>query len=129
MATLAEVLQGLPRVSGGEAVRRTKTASALNTYGDHARALAAAIRQVPEPQVSWASLNAVKTAGFRNPPPELGDFHPEVDDALPGAPLRKLANAARAAEDARAVQLYKQSSLALRAVRGLTLLRERIARP
>jgi len=128
MATLAEVLQSLPRVDGGEAAHVTKTA-ARNSYGDHVRALAEAIRQVPEPQISLASLNAVKTAGFRNAPPEIAGVDAEVDNTLPGAPLRKLASAARVVEDERAVLLYKKSALALRAMRGLTLLRERIARP
>lgn len=128
MATLAEVLQSLPRAIGSEPARLTKTASPRNTYGDHVRALAEAVRQLPEPQLSWSVLNAVKTAGFRNPPP-VGEYdNLAVDDTRPGAPLRKLANAARAMEDERAIQLYKKASLALRAVRGLTLLRERIAR-
>lgn len=126
MPTLDEVLRTLPRAPRPA----TKTASALpETVSGQVRALAGALRDLPEPQITWASLNAVKTAGFRSPPPAPPAREVPGDDDRPGTPLRKLAHAVRSAEDSRAVRLFEKSALALRAVRGLTLLRERISSP
>ena len=126
MPTLDEVLSSLPRAS----VWASKTASALpESVGGQVRALADAMRALPEPPISWASLNAVKTAGFRSAPPVPPTRELNADDARPGTSLRKLAHAVRSAEDANAVRLFEKSALALRAVRGRTLLRERISSP
>lgn len=126
MPTLDEVLRTLPRA----ARPASKTASVLpETVSGQVRALAGALRDLPEPQITWASLNAVKSAGFRSPPPSPAAQEAPKDDDRPGASLRKLAHAVRSAEDSRAVQLFEKSALALRAVRGLTLLRERISSP
>jgi len=125
--TLDEVLRGLPRapatvkVAGAEGGRPASYAAAT-------RKLAALIREIPEPEVSWASLNAVKVAGYRNPPPPLAQVSMDAEDARPGAPLRKIAQLLRTQEDARAVHLFEKSATALKAIRGLTLLRERVTR-
>ena len=72
--------------------------------------------------------NAVKVAGYRNPPPPLAQVSMDAEDARPGAPLRKIAQLLRTQEDARAVHLFEKSATALKAIRGLTLLRERVTR-
>lgn len=125
MPSLEEVLRTLPRAQKTS----TKTAaSAPQTTADHVRAVAGALREIPEPAVSWGSLNAVKEAGFRSAPPSLPEPGPTPsEDTQPGADLRKLAQAVRTLEDQRALQVFEKSALALRAVRGLTLLRERTA--
>ena len=126
MPTLDEVLRTLPRAPE----QTTKTASALpDSVSGQVRAVAETLRALPDPEISWASLNAVKTAGFRSAPPSLPDSVFPEDDERPGAPLRKLAHAVRCVENTRAVQLFEKSALALRAVRGLTLLHERISSP
>jgi len=126
MPTLDETLRTLPRASRPT----TKTASVLpESLAGQVRALAGALRDLPEPRITWGSLNAVKMAGFRSPPPAPPAREVPEDDDRPSAPLRKLAHAVRSAEDLRAVQLFEKSALALRAVRGLTLLRERISSP
>jgi hypothetical protein len=124
--TIDDVLRDLPR-----APATVKVASVLGdgpvTYGAMARKLAELVRAVPEPEVSWASLYAVKEAGyrasFRAPATDL-----EVDESRPGAPLRKLAHTIRQQDNLRAVQLFQKSAAALKAIRGLTLLRERTSR-
>lgn len=126
MLTLDEALRNLPRAPS----RATKTASVVpDSPAGQVRALAEAVRAIPAPRVTWASLNAVKEAGFRQAPPTPPTRDAPVEDDRAGLPLRKLAHALRCEEDARAVHLYKQSALALRALRGLTLLRERISSP
>jgi hypothetical protein len=124
--TIDDVLRDLPR-----APATVKIASALGdgpvTYGAMARKLAELVRAVPDPEVSWASLYAVKEAGYRAslraPVTEI-----EVDESQPGAQLRKLAHTIRQQDNLRAVQLFQKSASALKAVRGLTLLRERTSR-
>lgn len=126
MLTIDEALKGLPRATQ---VTKTATVTHADTPAGFARALAGALRQSPEPEVSWASLNAVKTAGFRTAPPALPVREAPADDERAGTALRKLAHAVRCSEDARAVQFFEKNACALRAVRGLTLLRERTQSP
>ena len=125
--TIDEVLNDLPRAPG-----RAKTAHATLsgpvTYGSLTRKLAALVREVPEPVISWESLYAVKTAGYRSPAPSPGVHSTDDDDTRPGAPLRKMASVVRGYEDARAVAFFEKNAQALKAVRGLTLLRELVSR-
>jgi hypothetical protein len=123
--TLDEVLRGLPRapatvkVAGAEGGRPA-------TYAAATRKLAALIREIPEPEVSWARGGG--GLRYRNPPPPLAQVSMDAEDARPGAPLRKIAQLLRTQEDARAVHLFEKSATALKAIRGLTLLRERVTR-
>jgi hypothetical protein len=126
MPTLEEALRTLPRTT----VRKPKIASTVpETPAEQIRALANALRELPEPTITWQSLNAVKTAGFRSPPPRPSLQEIPEDSDHPGALLRKLAHAIRTTEDLRAVKLFEKSALALRAIRGLTLLREQVSSP
>jgi hypothetical protein len=125
--TIDDVLRDLPRAPAA-----TKVASAALegpiTYGGLARKLAELLRNVPEPEVSWTSLYAVKAAGYRSAPPMAPTHATDVDETLPGAPLRKMANAVRDQENVRAVAFFQKNANALKAIRGLTLLREQVSR-
>jgi len=125
--TIDDVLRDLPR-----AAPETKVASLSIegpvTYGALTRKLAELVRAIPEPEITWASLYAVKTAGFRSAPPAVESYSTEVDESLPGAPLRKIANTVRNHETMRAVSFFQKNAAALRAIRGLTLLREQVSR-
>lgn len=125
--TIDDVLRELPR-----AVVTTKVASPSIegpvTYGGLTRKLAELLRNVPDPEVSWTSLYAVKMAGYRSSPPRAATHAAAVDENLPGASLRKLANAVRDQENVRAVSFFQKNASALKAIRGLTLLREQVSR-
>jgi hypothetical protein len=125
--TIDEVLRDIPR-----APAQAKVAADLAsvegpvTHAGLARKLAELTRSIPEPQVSWASLYAVKQAGYRNSPPSFSLEDADDSDERPGAPLRKLASAVRNYENVRAGEFFQKNANALKAIRGLTLLRERV---
>ena len=96
-----------------------------SSYGGMVRKLAELVRAIPEPEVSWASLYAVKEAGYRTPAP-LVEVNDSDEGEGRGAPLRKMANEIRNFENLRAASLFEKSANALKAIRGLTLLRERM---
>lgn len=121
MLTLDEVLKSLPKK---EVVKTASTFTQTNE--GFVKSLAEATRSIPDVSVSWSSMNAVKNAGFRSPPPSLVFLDSTVDDEKPGTPLRKLAHALRHVDNERAVQLFEKTALALRAIRGLTLLKEKV---
>lgn len=125
--TIDEVLRDIPR-----APAQTKVAEALSTYegpvthAGLARKLAELVRSLPEPQVSWESLYAVKQAGYRNPPPSFVAEVSDDNDERPGAALRKVAAAVRNYENVRAGEFFQKNANVIKAARGLTLLRERV---
>lgn len=108
----------------------TKTASiSLPAKGASLQELmhkvAETLRTVPEPVVTMESLYAVKEAGFRDSCPSQPELRaPEATGA--GAPLRKLAHVVRTFEQERLVRFHEKNAQTLRALRGLTLLRERV---
>jgi len=85
------------------------------------RDLAGALSRAQQEPVTFEDLYAVKTAGEA---PEA----PSGDDALPGAPLRKLAHAVRVAEHTLETERLEKVATLRRAVRGLTLLNERVSK-
>jgi len=86
--------------------------------------LAALLRQLPEPEVTFESLYAVKEANLSAFTPELPAA--PIDLGTPGDSLRKLAHACRCEEVARMTRFHEKNARALRAIRGLTLLQERV---
>ena len=125
--TIDDVLRDLPRAAPSTKVASLSTEGPV-TYGALTRKLAELVRAVPEPEITWTSLYAVKMAGFRSSAPEVALSEDDVDETLPGAPLRKLANAVRDQENVRAVEFFEKNAAALRAIRGLTLLREQVSK-
>lgn len=85
------------------------------------RKLASELRELAEEPITFDDLYAVKAAGEA---PAM----PVIDEDKPGAALRKLAHDVRVAGHAHDVQRFEKVALARRAVRGLTLLNERISR-
>jgi hypothetical protein len=125
--TIDDVLRELPRAPVTTKVASPSIEGPV-TYGGLTRKLAELLRNVPEPEVSWTSLYAVKAAGYRSSPPRAATHATAVNESLPGAPLRKLANAVRDQENVRAVSFFQKNASALKAIRGLTLLREQVSR-
>ena len=86
--------------------------------------LASLLRQLPEREVTFESLYAVKEAGLLEFAPELPAAPASLEKA--GDPLRKLAHACRCEEVARMRRFHEKNAQALRAIRGLTLLQEQV---
>lgn len=125
--TIDEVLRDLPKAPSSTKVASELSAEPLpTTHAGMVRKLAELVRTLPEPQLSWGSLYAVKEAGYRSPPPSFVAEAPNAEDSGPGAPLRKMAATLRDYENVRAVAFFEKNATALRAIRGLTLLRERV---
>lgn len=83
--------------------------------------VAQALRTAPEPELTFDVLHVVKTAMVRGVPLEIPAFQPRPDD---GNPLRKVANALRAEDHEAHRSLLAKGAHALKAERGLMLLRE-----
>ena len=83
--------------------------------------LAQALREAPDLELTFDVLHVVKTAMVRGVPLEIPAFQPHPDD---GNPLRKVANALRAEDHEAHQALLAKGAHALKAERGLMLLRE-----
>jgi hypothetical protein len=105
-----------------------KTAASTMSTSAALRQLGSLLEQLPEPTVTFDSLYVVKEAGFRSVPAPQFTPSPVIDESKPGAPLRKLAHAVRGIEEAQAVAFFEKNARILRALRGLTLLREQASR-
>ena len=123
--TIDDVLRTLPKAPESTKVAETSFEGSA-TYGGLVRKLAELVRNTPEPELSWTSLNAVKEAGYRSLAPRADEVEDDFEDQRPGAPLRKMANAVRNFENRRATAFFEKNAAALKAIRGLTLLRERM---
>lgn len=85
------------------------------------RSLAGALSQAPVEPITLEDLYAVKTAGE-------APVAPVIDETKAGAPLRKLAHAVQVLEHSREVERFEKIAALRRAVRGLTLLNERVSK-
>jgi hypothetical protein len=124
--TIDDVLRDLPKAPG-LAKQADLTPVEAQSYGGLIQKLASVLRDLDAPEVTWESLYAVKLAGYRANAPRAALLRTDPDDDRPGAPLRKMAAAVRNFENQQATAFFYKNAAALKAVRGLTLLRERIA--
>lgn len=123
--TIDDVLRDLPRAPQATKVAELAPEEA-RTYGGLVHKLASLLRDIPEPEISWASLNAVKVAGYRSTPPRTVKVRAKVAGDAPGDDLREMAAAVRNLKNEQAVEFFHKNAAALKAIRGLTLLRERV---
>lgn len=124
--TVSETIDRLLRAERTEPAVKTASVSAPTTKaGAGLRELAGRLKQANTPSLTYAHLHAVKTA-MVNPPEETAAapvYEPKSQNAQAEG-LRKVAFELRQAAEAEEARVFVKAAYALKAQRGLMLLRE-----
>ena len=129
MPSIAETVEQVLRdASGGHSVKMASEYAPVKERGPAIlplKKVASALRNMPEPELSYSILHVVKTAMIRGDigPLPAPEFNSEEGTAT-NAGLRKLANELRAEDHDDHSRLLAKGAHVLKAGRGVMLLRE-----
>jgi len=125
--TVSETIDRLLRAEQtGPAVKTASHAAPVTTAGAGLRELVGRIREAGAQELTYGHLHAVKTAMVRPPEEESAPssgYSPKSDNEQAEG-LRKLAFQLRQTAEAQDTGLFVKAAYALKAQRGLMLLRE-----